>query len=110
MVNVGPLELILVAIIALIVLGPARLPEVARSVGRGMREFRSALSGAAGGDDDDASRLEPYEEDEPEDEVDDEIPDPEGDIDEDDYVEPPPLPREPPGSPAAATDDLPEGR
>jgi Tat protein translocase TatB subunit len=41
--NVGPLELIVVLIIALIVLGPQRLPEVARSVGRGMREFRSAL-------------------------------------------------------------------
>jgi sec-independent protein translocase protein TatA len=41
--NVGPLELIVVLIIALIVLGPQRLPDVARSVGRGMREFRSAL-------------------------------------------------------------------
>jgi sec-independent protein translocase protein TatA len=41
--NIGPLELIVVLIIALIVLGPHRLPEVARSVGRGMREFRSAL-------------------------------------------------------------------
>ncbi|HEX8744777.1 MAG TPA: twin-arginine translocase TatA/TatE family subunit [Thermoleophilaceae bacterium] len=61
MVNVGPLEMLLVAIIALIVLGPARLPEVARSVGRGMREFRSALSSA--GEDD-------HDEDE-----DDEIPD-----------------------------------
>jgi len=41
--NIGPLELLVVLIIALIVLGPQRLPEVARSVGRGMREFRSAL-------------------------------------------------------------------
>jgi sec-independent protein translocase protein TatA len=41
--NVGPLELLVVLIIALIVLGPQRLPEVARSVGRGMREFRHAL-------------------------------------------------------------------
>jgi sec-independent protein translocase protein TatA len=51
-VNVGPLEILLVAMIALIVLGPARLPEVARSVGRGMREFRSALNSAG---EDDAS-------------------------------------------------------
>ena len=43
MFNVGPLELVVVLIIALIVLGPQRLPDVARSVGRGMREFRSAL-------------------------------------------------------------------
>ena len=64
MVNVGPLEILLVAIIALIVLGPQRLPEVARSVGRGMREFRSALADAGGRDD----------EDDYDDEVDDEIP------------------------------------
>lgn len=82
MVNVGPLELVLVLIIALIVLGPARLPEVARSVGRGMREFRSALA-SEGADD---------EEDEDED---DEIPE----IDE-----PPALPAAPPGTP----EDLPE--
>jgi sec-independent protein translocase protein TatA len=34
-----------VAIIALIVLGPAKLPDAARAMGRGMREFRGALSG-----------------------------------------------------------------
>ena len=65
MVNVGPLEILVVAIIALIVLGPQRLPEVARSVGRGMREFRSALADAGGRDDEDD-----------EDDIDDEIPDP----------------------------------
>ncbi len=65
MVNVGPLEILLVAIIALIVLGPQRLPEVARSVGRGMREFRSALADAGGRD---------HEDDENLDEIDDEIP------------------------------------
>ena len=50
MFNVGPLELVVVLIIALIVLGPQRLPDVARSVGRGMREFRTALESP---DDDD---------------------------------------------------------
>ena len=45
MPNVGPLELIVVLIIALIVLGPKKLPEVGRSVGRGMREFKDAISG-----------------------------------------------------------------
>lgn len=43
MPNVGPLELVMVMIIALLVLGPQRLPEVGRSIGRGMREFRGAL-------------------------------------------------------------------
>jgi sec-independent protein translocase protein TatA len=45
MPNVGPLELIVVLIIALLVLGPKRLPEVGRSVGKGMREFKDAISG-----------------------------------------------------------------
>ena len=44
-VNIGPMELIIVLVIALIVLGPKRLPEVGRSVGRGMREFKESLSG-----------------------------------------------------------------
>jgi sec-independent protein translocase protein TatA len=45
MPNVGPLELIVVLIIALLVLGPKKLPEVGRSVGRGMREFKDAITG-----------------------------------------------------------------
>jgi sec-independent protein translocase protein TatA len=40
----GPLELLVIGVIALIVLGPKRLPEAARSVGRGMRELREALT------------------------------------------------------------------
>jgi sec-independent protein translocase protein TatA len=45
MPNVGPMELIIILTIALIVLGPKKLPEVGRSVGRGMREFKESLSG-----------------------------------------------------------------
>jgi sec-independent protein translocase protein TatA len=52
MFQVGPLEIALVAIIALIVLGPAKLPDAAKAMGRGMREFKGALSGED--DDDDA--------------------------------------------------------
>jgi sec-independent protein translocase protein TatA len=44
-VNVGPLELLVIGVIALLVLGPKRLPEAARSVGRGMREMKEALQG-----------------------------------------------------------------
>ena len=57
MFNVGPLELIVVLIIALIVLGPQRLPDVARSVGRGMREFRSALEGPDDEDEDEVDYM-----------------------------------------------------
>ena len=39
MPNVGPMELAIVLIIALLVLGPKKLPEVGRSIGKGMREF-----------------------------------------------------------------------
>jgi len=60
--NIGPLELLVVLIIALIVLGPQRLPEVARSVGRGMREFRSALDH----DDEDDYEPEPEPKSKPE--------------------------------------------
>jgi len=52
--SVGPLEIAVLAIIALLVLGPQRLPEAARSVGKGMREMRAALQG--GGDDDEDDR------------------------------------------------------
>jgi sec-independent protein translocase protein TatA len=42
--QVGPGEIILVLAIALIVLGPKRLPSAARSVGRGLREFKQSLT------------------------------------------------------------------
>jgi sec-independent protein translocase protein TatA len=46
----GPLELMVILVIALIVLGPQKLPEAARSVGKGMRELKQSLSAT---DDDD---------------------------------------------------------
>jgi sec-independent protein translocase protein TatA len=45
MPGIGPLELIVVLAIALIVLGPKRLPDAGRSLGRGLREFRDSVSG-----------------------------------------------------------------
>ena len=48
----GPLELMVILVIALIVLGPQKLPEAARSVGKGMRELKESLSA----DDDDDER------------------------------------------------------
>ena len=44
MPNVGPLELAIVLIVALLVLGPKRLPEVGRSLGNGIREFKDSLT------------------------------------------------------------------
>jgi len=52
MPNIGPMELIIVLAIALIVLGPKKLPEVGRSVGKGMREFKDSISGDSRRDDD----------------------------------------------------------
>ena len=51
--GIGMTELIIVLVIALIVLGPKRLPEAGRSLGRGMREFKDSLSGGSKHDDDD---------------------------------------------------------
>ncbi len=45
MPSIGPMELVVVLIIALVVLGPKKLPEVGRSVGKGMREFKESLTG-----------------------------------------------------------------
>ncbi len=48
--NIGLPEILVVLVIALIIFGPKRLPELGRSVGKGIREFRSSISG---NDDDD---------------------------------------------------------
>ena len=50
----SPIDLMMIAVIALIVLGPSRLPEAARSLGKGMREMRNSFQ--TGGDDDEDDR------------------------------------------------------
>ena len=45
MPNIGPLELAIVLVIALIIFGPKRLPDLGRSLGRGMREFKDSITG-----------------------------------------------------------------
>ncbi|HUB08286.1 MAG TPA: twin-arginine translocase TatA/TatE family subunit [Myxococcales bacterium] len=42
MFNIGPGELMVILILALVLLGPDKLPEVARSIGKGMKEIRRA--------------------------------------------------------------------
>ncbi len=55
--SIGPTELIIVLVIALIILGPKRLPEVGRSIGHGMREFKDSISGGGSRKDDDDEEL-----------------------------------------------------
>ncbi len=43
--NIGPWELIFILLIALIVVGPGKLPEVAKGIGKATREFKKATSG-----------------------------------------------------------------
>jgi sec-independent protein translocase protein TatA len=54
--QVGVTELLVVLVIALIVLGPKRLPEMARNLGRGVREFRQAIAFDTSDDDDEQRR------------------------------------------------------
>jgi sec-independent protein translocase protein TatA len=54
--SIGVPELLIVLVIALIVLGPKKLPEVGRSLGRGMREFKDSISGVTPDEDDDEVR------------------------------------------------------
>ena len=43
--QVGPLEILVVLIVALVVFGPSKLPQLGRQVGRGYREFRKFQQG-----------------------------------------------------------------
>jgi len=51
--NVGFPELIIVLVIALIVLGPKKLPDFGRSLGNGLREFKDSIGGGDSRRDDD---------------------------------------------------------
>jgi sec-independent protein translocase protein TatA len=51
MPNIGPLEIIIVLVIVLIIFGPKRLPDLGRSLGRGMREFKDSVTGKDKDDD-----------------------------------------------------------
>jgi sec-independent protein translocase protein TatA len=56
MPNIGPGEIVLLLLLALLLFGAKRLPEIGRSLGKGMREFKDSVSGK---DDDERPQLEP---------------------------------------------------
>ena len=57
MPSIGPLEIGLILVIVLVVFGPKRLPDLGRSLGSGMREFKDSITGKSNDDDDEASKL-----------------------------------------------------
>ena len=57
MPNIGPLEIIIVLVIVLIIFGPKRLPDLGRSLGRGMREFKDSVTGKDTDDDEDRPEI-----------------------------------------------------
>ena len=54
--NVSLWEILIVLLVVLLIFGPKRLPEMGRSLGKGMREFKDSVSGK---DDDERPQLEP---------------------------------------------------
>ena len=57
--NVGPLEIGIVLLIVLVIFGPKRLPQLGRSLGSGMREFKDAVTGKNKDDEPDAIEAPP---------------------------------------------------
>jgi sec-independent protein translocase protein TatA len=56
MPNIGPLELVVILVVVLLLFGAKRLPELGRSLGSGMREFKDSVTGKDS--DEDKSRTE----------------------------------------------------
>ncbi len=52
----GPFEIVIILVIVLVIFGPKRLPDLGRSLGRGMREFKDSVTGKD--TDDEAARLD----------------------------------------------------
>ncbi|HKF14655.1 MAG TPA: twin-arginine translocase TatA/TatE family subunit [Gaiellaceae bacterium] len=63
--GIGIWEIAILLLVALLVFGPKRLPEMGRSLGKGMREFKDSISGKDDDDDDDDEPRELPRADEP---------------------------------------------
>ena len=59
MPNIGPLEIIVILFIVVLIFGAKRIPELGRSLGKGIRGFRSSLEGDKGEDDDESEQDKP---------------------------------------------------
>ena len=57
--DIGPMELVVVLIIALVVIGPKKLPGVGRSLGKGINEFKEGISGREPADEAESDREPP---------------------------------------------------
>ena len=55
--GIGLPEMLIVLVIALVVFGPKRLPDLGRSLGSGMREFKDSITGNHKDDDDDSPKI-----------------------------------------------------
>lgn len=55
--GIGLPEMLIVLVIALVVFGPKRLPDLGKSLGSGMREFKDSITGSSKDDDDEPSKI-----------------------------------------------------
>ncbi len=58
MPNIGPLEIALVLVILLVIFGPKRIPQLGRSLGRGIKELKDSLTGGFDDDEDKPKQLD----------------------------------------------------
>ena len=65
MPNIGPLELVLILLVVLLLFGAKRLPELGRSLGSCMKEFKDSVTGKDGGSETNRTELERGEQPQP---------------------------------------------
>ncbi|WP_374965035.1 twin-arginine translocase TatA/TatE family subunit [Lysinibacillus sp. RS5] len=56
--SIGPMSLIIIGVVALLIFGPKKLPELGKAFGSTLREFKNATKGLADEDDDDKKKKE----------------------------------------------------